>query len=284
MEIPTCNCTWPSGNLELYCKEIQNDKYIPYVYGFVISVTSIGLLTSIYYANLEYKQKTRNGTNVIILIILILIFLGLVGYSGYKIGDYSSKNLSLSFDSDKAILPCYSKYTKSIVGFNDHIIEQETVLAGSSIPVPPRIKFTTIDGQLVDSSFNIVTSNIGDLQSYSSDSNSTLRTTVNTNTSKPNDEETKTLSNPYNTRTSNSTSDICGNATPGSATLEASGTSTSTLGNTVNIRNNSRTPTSTIGRTNSGQVTQTNTTNSDSINQQQGSTLLDANGNLRVSG
>jgi hypothetical protein len=277
MEIPTCN--YNLNNIEYYVKSIQNDNYIPYVFGFIISVTSIGLLTSIYYTNLEYKQEIKNKIKLIIFIILVLIFLSLLGYSAFKIGIYNTKNLSNSYSLSEAIHPCYSKYTKSIIGLSDNIIEQESLLAGSTIPI--KIKFVTADNQIVDSSYNIIKSNVDGLKSYSNTNNLALSTkTTNTN---PYSEESQTIETPYNTRTATSTSDICGNATPGSASIRAESDNTTVLGNSVNIRNNSVTPTSTIRTTNTSNTTQY-TTNLDSTNQQNGNSLLDANGNFIVTG
>ena len=131
MEIPTCNYKYLDN--EFYVKSIKNDNYVPYVFGFVISISGIGLLISIYNANLEYKQELRNKIKLVLYIILILVFLGLLGYSGYEIGVYNTKDLTITYSADKLMRPCYSKYTKKIYGLN--IIDQETKLSNSSVPV-----------------------------------------------------------------------------------------------------------------------------------------------------
>ena len=120
MIIPTCNYKLNDQNEilnEYYVESITNDDYIPYVYGFILSVSSIGLFVSIYYANLIYKlDNIRNKIKFGIFIILICIFLFLIGISGYYIGKYNTKNLSETYDSSKLLRPCYSKNTKHIYG------------------------------------------------------------------------------------------------------------------------------------------------------------------------
>ena len=73
MEIPTCNYTLDGE--EYYIRSFVNDNYIPYVFGFVVSISSIGLLISIYNANSEYKQEIKNKIKLVIFVILILLFL-----------------------------------------------------------------------------------------------------------------------------------------------------------------------------------------------------------------
>jgi len=135
MEIPTCNYKYL--NSEFYIQSIKNDNYIPYVFGFVISVSSIGLLISIYNANQEYKQELSNKIKMVIYIILILIFLGLLGYSAYEIGTYNTKNLTEVYSTDKLLRPCYSKYTKKIIGMPvGGIILQESGNKTSTVTTP----------------------------------------------------------------------------------------------------------------------------------------------------
>ena len=114
MEIPTCNYKYLDN--EFYVKSIKNDNYVPYVFGFVITISAIGLLISIYNANLEYKQELTNKIKIVLHVILILIFLGLLGYSGYEIGMYNTKDLTTKYTYDELLRPCYSKYTKKIIG------------------------------------------------------------------------------------------------------------------------------------------------------------------------
>jgi hypothetical protein len=114
MEIPTCNYKYLDK--EFYVKSIKNDNYVPYVFGFVISISGIGLLISIYNVNQEYKQELSNKIKLVLYIILILIFLGLLGYGGYEIGIYNTKDLTKTYSGDELIRPCYSKYTKKIYG------------------------------------------------------------------------------------------------------------------------------------------------------------------------
>jgi hypothetical protein len=114
MDIPTCNYKYLDN--EFYVKSIKNDNYVPYVFGFIISISAIGLLINIYNANLEYKQELTNKIKIVLYIILILIFLGLLGYSGYKIGVYNTKDLTKNYSADELMRPCYSKFSKKIIG------------------------------------------------------------------------------------------------------------------------------------------------------------------------
>lgn len=221
MEIPTCNYKYLDN--EFYVKTIKNDKYVPYVFGFIISISAIGLLINIYNANQEYKQELSNKIKMVLYIILILIFLGLLGYSAYKIGIYNTKELTTTYTSDELLKPCYSKYTKKIIGMKvNRIILQE---AG--------------------------------LSSYSS--NNTLNNSTSSNQLNPKESKTTSTTTPYNTRTSNSSSTTTGYATPGSTTLNSNANSTANLGNLVTITNNSAPPTSTIDKTNVQKATQNST-------------------------
>jgi hypothetical protein len=226
MDIPTCNYKYLDN--EFYVKSIKNDNYIPYVFGFVISISGIGLLISIYNANLEYKQDMSNKIKLVLYIILILIFLGLLGYSGYEIGVYNTKDLRIKYSADELMIPCYSKYTKKIIGMpvSELILQEE---AG--------------------------------LSSYSY--NDTLKNSVSSDQLNPSENRTRTVTTPYNTRTSNSSSTTTGNATPGSTTLNSTANSTANLSNRVTITNNSAPPTSTINRTNVQQATQNSTGTTD---------------------
>jgi len=221
MDIPTCNYKYLDN--EFYVKSIKNDNYIPYVFGFVISISGIGLLISIYNANLEYKQEMSNKIKFVLYIILILVFLGLLGYSGYEIGAYNTKDLTITYSADELMKPCYSKYTKKIIG----------------IPV---------SGMILQEA---------GLKSYSY--NDTLKNSVSSDQINPSESRTRTVTTPYNIRTSNSSSTTTGYATPGSTTLNSTANSTANLGNRVTITNNSAPPTSTIGTTNVQQATQNST-------------------------
>ena len=225
MEIPTCNYKYLDN--EFYVKSIKNDNYVPYVFGFVISISGIGLLISIYNANLEYKQEISNKIKLVLYIILILIFLGLLGYSGYEIGIYNTKDLTKTYSADELIRPCYSKHTKKIYGLRvaGFILQEEG------------------------------------LSSYSN--NDTLNNSVSSNQLNPSEGRTRTVTTPYNTRTSNANSTTTGNATPGSTTLNSTANSNANLGNRTTFTNNSAPPTSTIGTTNVQQATQNSTGTTD---------------------
>lgn len=226
MEIPTCNYKYLDN--EFYIKSVKNDNYVPYVFGFIISISAIGLLINIYNANQEYKQEMNNKIKFVLYIILILIFLGLLGYSGYEIGIYNTKDLTNTYSVDELTRPCYSKYTKKIFGMSSNGIrlQEETGLS-----------------------------------SYSS--NNILTNSVSSDKLNPIGTRTTSITSPYNTRTSNSSSTTTGNATPGSTTLDTSASSTANLGNRVTITNNSAPPTSTIGTTNIQQATQNSTGTTD---------------------
>ena len=133
MEIPTCNYKYLDN--EFYVKTIKNDKYVPYVFGFIISISAIGLLINIYNVNQEYKQELSNKIKMVLYIILILIFLGLLGYSSYEIGIYNTKELTNTYTFDELLRPCYSKYTKKIIGMpvNGIILQEEAGLRSYSI-------------------------------------------------------------------------------------------------------------------------------------------------------
>lgn len=221
MDIPTCNYKYLDN--EFYVKTIKNDNYVPYVFGFVISVSAMGLIISIYNANLEYKQEMTSKIRMTLHIILLIIFLGLIGYSGYEIGMYSAKDSSTSFTPSELLLPCYSKQTKKIYG---------------------------------SASINMILQESG-LKSYSY--NDVLTNSVNSNQSNRNGSRTMSVTTPFNTRRSTTTSTTTGNATPGSTSVNSNANSTSNLGNRVLITNNSAPPTSTIERTNTQQLSQNET-------------------------
>jgi hypothetical protein len=222
MEIPSCNYKYQ--NNEYYVKSIKNDNYVPYVFGFTMSISALGLLISIYNANVEYKQEMTSKIKIVLHMILIFIFLVLLGYSGYEIGMYSTKDLSTLFTPSELLIPCYSKYSKKIYGA---------------------------------SSINMILQEESGLRFYSY--NDTITNSVNTNQMKPNDSKTIAVVTPFNTRTSTSTSTINGNATPGTASINSNANSTSSLGNRVLITNNSAPSTSTIGTTNTQQLSQNET-------------------------
>jgi hypothetical protein len=260
MGIPNCN--YISDNKEYYVDRIINDDYIPYVYGFVISIASIGLITSIYNTNIQYKKVNKSTTNkikLILLIILILVFLGLIGYSGYKLGNYTIKDLTIKYEKSELITPCFSKYNKNFSNLDSRLLNKTVEL---------KIQFVTSDGK------NVNESNLMNFKSYTSNEPN-LVTTGN---------KSMSITSPYNTRLSTSNTTITTDRTPNSdstsATVDASGTSTSVIGNSVDIKNNSQKPVSTIGEINYSNPTTIST--NEAINEQTGSSLLDANGNLRV--
>jgi hypothetical protein len=223
MEIPTCNYT--IDNKEYYVKTITNDNYIPIVFGFIIGLSSIGLLTGIYNANTEYKQQNKNKIKIVLLIILILIFLSLLVFSSYKVGIYNIKDLSVTYNSNELLLPCYSKYTKKIYGSKNIIF---------------------------DESFNVINLNAS--------SSNTPKLTLSVRNNKSAEE---TIITPYNTRSSAISSTTTGNVTPGSASVVSDGSSASSLGNLITFRNNSTPPSSSIKTTNTQQASQnSNGTNS----------------------
>ena len=227
MGIPNCN--YKLNNKEYYVDRIINDDYIPYVYGFVISIASIGLITSIYNTNIQYKKVNNSTTNkikLILLIILILVFLGLIGYSGYKLGIYTTKDLAIKYEKSELITPCFSKYSKKIIGLDSKLLNKTTDL---------KIQYVTSDGK------NINVSDVMNLKSYRSN------------------------------ESMSSTSESTTNKTPNS---------TSVIENSVDIENNSQKLESTIGIVNYSNPTTTNSY--EGINEQTGSSLLDANGNLRA--
>lgn len=246
MEIPTCNYTY--NQQEFYVKSIKNNDYVPYVFGFVISISAIGLLTSIYNAYLEYKQELNNKIKIVLYISLILIFLGLLGYSGYKLGTYSTKNLTSSYTADKLIRPCYSKYSKIIYGSN--MINQETTIG--IYPNSGLKSYSNKSPTLINTSHS--EKNID--QNTPLDIQNQLNTTQNT-------PSIKTISDPYNTRTSETTSNTTGtiNVNDPNATGQINSTadSTSALGSNVQIQNNSAPPTSSIATTNVQQASQNST-------------------------
>lgn len=237
MEIPTCNYKYLDN--EFYVKSIKNDNYVPYVFSFIISISAIGLLISIYNANLEYKQELNNKIKMVLYIILIIIFLGLLGYSGYKLGTYSTKNLTSSYTADELIRPCYSKYSKIIYGLN--MINQETTIG--IYPDSGLKSYSNKSPTLINTSHS--EKNID--QNTPLDIQNQLNTTQNT-------PSIKTISDPYNTRTSETTSNTTGtiNVNDPNATGQINSTadSNSALGSNVQIQNNSVPTTSTIGRTN----------------------------------
>jgi hypothetical protein len=229
MDIPTCNYKYLDN--EFYVKSIKNDNYVPYVFGFIISISVIGLLITTFNIKNEYTQRKNNKIKFILYIILILIFLGLLGYSSYEIVIYNIKDLTKTYTDDELLRPCYSKDTKKIIGIQlNGLILQE-------------------GGLSFYSNNNSITSN----QSYQ---------------------------DPYNTRSSNSSSTTTGNATPDSTTLNSNADSTSTLGNNITIANNSSPPTSTIGLINLQQSSQ----NSSGTTDQQILGTIEDGGSLIVSG
>jgi len=249
MIIPTCNYTYL--NNEFYVKSIKNNNYIPYVFGFIISISSIGLLISIYNINLEYKQKIQNKIKKVLYIILILIFLGLLGYSGYELGTYSTYKLSTTYTTNELLRPCFSKYEKKIFGLSNpsssQILPTQINTSQANINKSSQNKINTIE-----STINNIPSLEGGLQMYSYDD--TLSNSVKSDQLNPSESQEKIKITPFNTRTSKSTSTTDTNATPGSGTVESSANSNSNLGNKINISMNETPRISTINTTNEQKV------------------------------
>lgn len=283
MDIPTCN--YNLDNQEYYVNGNKNNEYVPYVYGFIISIASIGLLTSIYHTNLEYTNKLKSKLKLSFFIILALIFLGLLGYSAYVIGKFNTKNLSTTYSNSEILRPCYSKYNKKIYGLTDDVLSSN-LKADRKMNISEEmsdqdliIRYVSLDGQYF-SDYN-APSNDNELQTYSSNSPN-LKTSTEINNQNPMSEKQQTISNPYNTRTSNTSNDICGNATPDTASVDAKGTSSSELGSTVETTNNSAKPVETIKTSNTSDKTQNEagTTNNDVTN----NTTLQTGGSIRATG
>jgi hypothetical protein len=307
MAIPTCN--YKLDNQEYYVHTIKNNEYVPYVYGFVISITSIGLLTSIYNANVEYKNKLKNKIKLSFFIILILIFLGLLGYSAYEIANFNTKNISTTYSPNEILRPCYSKYDKKIYGLTEDVIINNIKARSSKINdkiseednANEEDKIINMDEKFIIRYVSLDRKyypNYNDIKSYSSnspdlkisvESNKQTKNVPNKQTKNVPSEE-KTISDPYNTRSSNTSSDISGYVTPSyssvdgsvDASVDATGTSTSVLGSRVGITNNSAPPVSTISETNNMELQQNES--GTSSNQVIGSTILAPDGSIRVTG
>jgi len=280
MDIPTCN--YNLDNQEYYVNGNKNNEYVPYVYGFIISIASIGLLTSIYHTNLEYTNKLKSKLKLSFFIILALIFLGLLGYSAYVIGKFNIKNMSIIYSNSEIISPCYSKYNKKIYGLTDDLLNTN-LKANSKMEIEDGlsdnhliIRYVSLDGQYF-SDYN----GPSKIKTYSSNSPN-LKITAETNKQNQNVTNQQTISDPYNTRTSNTSSEISGNATPVSTKVDATGKSTSDLGSTVKTTNNSVSPVETIKTSNTSDKTQNEagTTNNDINN----NTSLQSGGSLRAVG
>lgn len=203
MDIPTCNYKYLDK--EYYVKSEVNNNYIPYVFGFILSSSTIGLLVNIYNINLEYNKQIYNKSRIVLYIILIMIFLALLIYSGYKIGIYNTKNMITEYSSDELLLPCFSKYTKKIIGMPNNSIQS---------------------------------------------SNSELSLDVNSDNHRPNEEDTKTITTPYNTLSSKVKSTTTGEE-GNNALINSSANSSANLGNKVIITDNSSPTTSSIDSVNS---------------------------------
>jgi len=252
MEIPTCN--YVNNNKEYYVNSVSNIEYYPFVYGFLISISTIYLGYYIYIANLNIKKKS-NKYHIIYAFTFIIIFLSILSLSIYKLAKFNIVGMVTNVNDTDLILPCYSQTTKQIFLPQDINQELQNIKSSNNIagvnPLVSKILLEKLQGSLPRSlSISSPLSTSASISSSTSipSSTPTIKTTF--------DSSKNVIQTPYGKKTTSTStsSTIYTSATPPTPDLTTDVTSTvgnkSNMGGTLNVVNNSAPPTSTKSTTN----------------------------------